>query len=84
MNSASDADLGDCEAIAPDGGCKAVGTLGSLGRFRANGPNTVHPTIGCAEYLPELSSPGTAVTKETSEDSVLFPVGGRESQPAAG
>src|SRR5262249_9152444 len=36
---------------------KASDALGSLGRFRANGPIAAHQGVRCAGYLLELSRP---------------------------
>src|SRR4029077_9010048 len=54
MASASVADLGDCVAFTRLGDGRAVDTLGSLGRFRANGPIAAHPTVRMHRIPPRV------------------------------
>src|SRR5215469_12491321 len=56
MASASVSALAGCPANSWDE-LKASDALGSLGRFRANGPIAAHQRVRCAGYLPELSRP---------------------------
>jgi len=73
MASASVADLGDCAAFTRLSDGKPVVTLGSLGRFRANGPIAAHPTFRMHRIPPGVVLANLAVLNQTRGDTILFP-----------
>src|SRR5580704_1691320 len=82
MASASVADLGEGVALTPFGDGRAVDTLGSLGRFRANGPIAAHPTFRMHRIPPRvvLAKTGCSQSSNTPGHYImrrLFEPGGQ-------
>src|SRR5580693_453846 len=73
MASASVADLGDGAPFTLLGDGRAVDTLGSLGRFRANGPIAAHPTFRMHRIPPGVVLANAGCSQPDTRGHYLIP-----------